>query len=386
MRYLWDFNELRNNRKELLNMLSKTEDSSKIDEIKINIEMYNEMLKLANKKVNNYTQFDCTIRNVSINELIKNFTIYYNKEIIPIMNLILPSLDIMNKYDSGTIELFSTNDTNKDIVTITLDFFEKMTTPIVYKQALDLFENNKHFLNINYYKDFNPYPGITFIDGVLNKKYIGMSRANEVLDLPQLTHELFHYLFSDCDVKTLSEHNTTFLTEVEGMFANILFNEYFDKYFGGEEDIDGTILKKYYLECFRSQVADLVIRNGIINAMDENGKVRLSKLNKYTNLYELPTFNSLNDTIPYINTPQETDITYSLSFLTALDIYYIYKYDREFAFYLIKNIRYIKNEDDIISLLTRNNITFFNDEYKNLKDYIGLNKRKIKKIRSDING
>ena len=385
MRYTWDYNELRSNKNELMKMLLTTKDSSEAEEIKITIKMYDEMLKLSNRKINAYSQFDDTITSHNVNDLILDFSDSYTKDMLPIINLLLPAMQVLKDKKDKIIEIFDIGDNNDELVTVTLDFFSKMTTPDIYKKVKELFEN-KHFLNISYYKEMNPFPGVTFIDGILKKKYVAISRANEVLDLTHLAHELFHNIFSDYEVKTLFEHKTFYLTEVEGMLANILFGEYFKKYIGSNDDeIDNDLVKNYYLEGFNSEITDLVIRNGIIHSIDSKSKLRLSKLNKYISLYNIPDITEINNLIPHLNTPQDTNITYALSYLVALDLLYIYMRDREQAFYLLKNFRYIKDEDDIISLLRRNDITFFEDDYKNLKDYIGLNKRKIKKIGGDKN-
>ena len=385
MRYNWNYKELRDNKNELINLLDTTSDIKDKEEIEATIEMYNEMLKLANKNINAYSQFDDTMESLDINDLILDFSYSYSKDMLPILNLLLPAMKVLKDKKNNVARTFKIGDNNDEIVTVTLDFFSKMTTPDIYKKVEERFEN-KHFLNITYYKEMNPFPGVTFIDGVLKKKYIAMSRNNEVLDLVHLAHELFHDTFSDYEVKTIFEHKTFYLTEVEGMLANILFGEYFKKYIGNnDEEIDNDLIKNYFLEGFNNEITDLVIRNSIIEAIDNKGKLRLTKLNKYITSYNISDINDLNDLIHYLNTPQATHITYALSYLVAIDLLYIYIRDREEAFYLLKNFRYIKNEDDIISLLKRNNITFFEDDYKNLKDYIGLNKRKIKKIGGDKN-
>ena len=169
------------------------------------------------------------------------------------------------------------------------------------------------------------------------------------------------------------------------MFADILFSEFYNKYFDHTKTQDSELLKKFSLSVFKEELTGLVVRNGILECIGENNKIRLHKLNKYNSFFKIPTVDKLNDLIPYLDTPQEDLMTYSLSYLVALDLYQIYKRDREFAFYLIKCIRYLKEEDDIWSLLIRNDITFFQDDYKNLKDYIGLNKRKLKKIEGKKN-
>lgn len=63
-------------------------------------------------------------------------------------------------------------------------------------------------------------------------------------------------------------------------------------------------------------------------------------------------------------------IGYNLSDLIAIDLFYIYKKDPEFALYLLSNIRSYRTDDNILSILRRNNLTFMDDNLSNFKKYI----------------
>ena len=63
-------------------------------------------------------------------------------------------------------------------------------------------------------------------------------------------------------------------------------------------------------------------------------------------------------------------IGYNLSNLIAIDLFYIYKKDPEFALYLLSNIRSYRTDDNILSILRRNNLTFMDDNLSNFKKYI----------------
>ena len=60
---------------------------------------------------------------------------------------------------------------------------------------------------------------------------------------------------------------------------------------------------------------------------------------------------------------------YAFSYLTSLDLEMIYNQDREYAFYLLKNIRKNKTEN-IFGNLRENQITFMDDGYNNWKKKI----------------
>ena len=96
----------------------------------------------------------------------------------------------------------------------------------------------------------------------------------------------------------------------------------------------------------------------------------MNKLNKQLNYFQIDTINEEADIIDYLTTPLDVNIKYALSYLVAIDLYYIYLKDPEFAFYLLKNIRFIKQENDLFSLFRRNHITFMDDNYLNFKKYV----------------
>ena len=377
MKYTWDYNELRNRRDALINLYNNSNISDK-KEIGIVISTYDILLHSIseNRNVNrnrkgldNSILYDSTIRDENLDELIMDFSYFYEKKYIPILNFILPTWDIIKDFDFKC-KGFRIASTNEELIKVTLDFFKVMTTPHIYNQVKEVFKNDKNFLNIIYSKAYNPNPGITIVDSILKKEYISIARANTIFDYTVLPHQLFHYIYADYDLKTLVNHNAFLLSEVEGMFADILFSEFYNKYFDHTKTQDSELLKKFSLSVFKEELTGLVVRNGILECIGENNKIRLHKLNKYNSFFKIPTVDKLNDLIPYLDTPQEELMTYSLSYLVALDLYQIYKRDREYAFYLIKCIRFLKEEDNIKSLLIRNEITFFQDNYKNLKEYI----------------
>ena len=115
---------------------------------------------------------------------------------------------------------------------------------------------------------------------------------------------------------------------------------------------------------------DLAIRNQLLDSIKNNKTIRLNKMNKFMCYYNINKFEKTEEINEYLETPQEIIMKYALSYLTALDLYYIYLNDRDFAFYLLKNIKFVKEEDDIINLLRRNHITFMDDGYENYKKYV----------------
>lgn len=96
----------------------------------------------------------------------------------------------------------------------------------------------------------------------------------------------------------------------------------------------------------------------------------MHKFNKSLEYWGLVPFVDKEEILDYLVDPLDINIKYILGYLIGIDLYYIYEKDPEFAFYLLKNTRYMKCEDDVIGLLRRNHITFMDDEFENLKKYI----------------
>ena len=378
-KYRWDFRELRECRNKLVNMYNEANIEEKAD-IKPIIEIYNSMLMFARKNKENSEIFDDKFQGLSTMDLIFEVSSSYIKKNFEVLDTLLQAYTTVNEnfIDNNEVNT-KVICTNKQLVNIAKDFFEKMTPNDVNKQFLDELDTNKNLLNFNYAKDYGDYGGVTIFDAILNKKYINVSRTNHLFDLITLPHEMFHYLFNDTNVSMFGTFNTYYLTEVEGSFANILFGEYFKE----NSTYNRLFFIKRFINNFQGEMDDLAIRNQLLDSIKNNKTVRLNKLNKFMCYYNINKFEKTEDINEYLETPQEIVMKYALSYLTAIDLYYIYLKDRDFAFYLLKNIRFVKEENDIINLLRRNHITFMDDGYENYKKYtkkLVLEEHKYEKI------
>ena len=364
-KYKWDFKEIRDSRNKLIEMYNKASIEDK-PEIKQMIELYGNMLMYAREKEENSKVFDDIFQGLSTMDLITEVSWSYIEKNLEILDTILKAYTTVNEnFIAVADEDPKVICTNDEIINITKDFFKKMTPSYIYEEFLEELNNNKNFLNISYSKKNGEYGGVTIFDAILNKKYVSVSRNNCLFDIVTLPHEMFHYLFNDTNVGILGCHNTYYLTEVEGSFANILFGEYFKE----NSTYNNLYFIRRFLNSFQGEMDDLAVRNQLLDSIKNNNKIRLNKLNKFMHYYNINKFEKTEDINKYLETPQEIVMKYTLSYLTALDLYYIYLKDREFAFYLLKNIRFVKEDDDIIGVLRRNHITFMDDDYENYKKY-----------------
>lgn len=365
MKYRWDLEKLRY-RKRLLEEISRHTDNV---DIKCNaieqMNIYNDMMKTSKKKSNSMDDLDNTYSALSISELVEEVMASYTPHNLPYINVLLQSFFKINGIDikkDDDIDLVASND---ELVEISKDFFNKKTPKNIAKE-FDNILAQKDIINISYSRTNANYAGYTLYDYFLNKKYIFVGRSNKLYDLCILPHEAFHYIFRDRNVGLVGMYDTYYLSEVEGMFANILFGEYFKE----NTSPSNEYFDNYNISLFKNNISDLVTRNTILDSLRANKKIRLSKLNKYLNYFEVLPFENEDELIPYLTMPEEDVIKYALSFLVALDLYEMYKKDPDEAFYALSCITYIKQTNDVFTLLKNNNITFMKDDYKNLKKYI----------------
>ena len=365
-KYKWDLQELRVNKAMLEHAYNEVKDLENSSDILENIDGYQNMIMMA-KKNSCLNSFDDSYNDISFNTLIDLLLYSYSKKNLPYLDILLQSFLVVNKMDfNDDLNNYWIDADNNEIINFTYDFFKEMTTPKMTSEFLEVI-NKKNIININYSKDkASDYAGVTIFDRFLNKKYISVNRSNHLTDLSILPHEMFHYIFNDVSNTINGSYNSYYLTEVEGALANILFGEYFIK----KASDDKYFFKDYYKLNYVNQVSDLVIRNGLLDALDKRKKVRFNKLNKYVEYYDIDKFKDENDLIPYLIYPEESIIKYALSYLVAVDLLEIYKKDREKAFYHLKNICFNKRTDSILTLLRFNEITFMDDGYYNLKKYI----------------
>lgn len=361
-KYQWDYQNIRENRNTLQQMYHKELDIVKKQNIKEIIEMYDSMQTLIYKSADVFNDDDYVFND--IDDFLNDRCLSYKNNDKDIINILLQSflpLREVYKQENNPIDT-PIIATNEDLVTITQDFINKMI-PVNMRQVFIDSLNTKG--NIQFSKNnITDYGGVTLFDPFLKEKYIYIVRENTLIDTIKLPHELFHYVFCDYDIFTPIYYNTYYLTEIEGGFANILFGDYYYQ----RATINNNFFNQSFLKLYYDQISTIVTNNALLDSLNKD-KVRLNKLNKYLSYFDLPTFQNIDEIVDYLSTPLEILIKYTLGYLVAIDLYTIYQNDPEEAFYLLKNLKYAKKENNIISLFRNNHITFMDDGYENLKKY-----------------
>lgn len=371
-KYGWNLDELKSNLSLLQKILKIETDTDKISVLNDCIETYCEMISLIDEDSNltvkdNENPLDDTLKYDSFEDLKQEQIESYQYCNHTIINTILSSFATLNDvYHSDFIlngNLY--NHSDEELVLVTRNFINKMVPDCFKKQFFDALQsyNNIHFDSS---KNINTYSGMTYFEPIFKRKDIFVSKSGLLIDLAILPHEIFHYFFNDTNVCVVNNYNTYYTTEFEGCFANLLFGDYI---YNNATELN-NYFNSYFLDQFYDDMLKLFMRNCFIQSIRENGSFRLNKFNKCLEGYNILPFDDKNEIGEFLNSPLEMDIKYTLGYLVAFDLYYIYKKDPEFAFYLLKNIRFMKHENDILGLLRNNHITFMDDGYENLKKYV----------------
>ena len=367
-RYGWNLYELRSRLLFLKNIYDAEKDEGKREVIFSSIQEYQKMINMAIKRTSdNHSILNDNLEYQDFNSLIQEQIISYQTNDSSIINTVLQSYlpfkeSYTSQFDLDNIYIVSTND---QLMTISDEFISKMIPASVRKSIFDI-DGFKKNIQFSYSKYNDCYSGMTIFEPIFDEKYIYISRTNMLIDLVTLPHELFHYVFNDSDVGEMNDYNMYYTCEIEGGFANILFSDYFynnayqyNNYFSG-----------YFLEVFHSGISEMVVRNAFVSSVRKNGNFRMNKFNKELSWWGIIPFTDKDEIVDYLVDPLDKNLKYTLGYLVGIDLYYIYQRDPEFAFYLLKNIRYMRHENDVLGLLRKNHITFMDDGYENLKKYV----------------
>lgn len=360
-KYEWDIYELRNNIKILEDMLVKANTKKEKEEIKKSITWFNYLIVLAYSKEKTSTYND---EKVSFEDIINDFMDNYGNTQKKLASLILDTYPIVKDFEPQYNIDYTIHMNNDELLNFTTDFFHTMTDLNTIKQYDYFFNNNLDSLHINSSKNqTSDAYGQYFFNSVLRKKYTYIQRNNTLLDGFILPHELFHYLFNNFDV---SNNNLYYTTELEGSFANLLVAEYLSNY-----PDEKKFLNTYFLDDYLVNITSLLFGYSVIDNIKDND-FNIDSFSEKMKEYGFNQKFSYSEIVNYLVEDADINITYSLSFLGALDLLKIYKKDKEKAFYILRKIRNQKRNCDIIKLFRNNGFTFMDDNYGNLKRYVKM--------------
>ena len=187
---------------------------------------------------------------------------------------------------------------------------------------------------------------------------------NNINDLLTLDHELAHAYFNKYSTSKTLHTPYYYLTEVEGMFFEYLKEEYLLSQHLYQSDI--SYIRQEQMDIVSNMIRNLYISDLVIKYYDKTGKIDEEKIMelilKKGLLKEYDIDILCNSLLMY----PRYSIKDCISYFTFLDLKNIAEKDVEKALYLLEEIRKDHNHN-IFSTLRKNEITFMDDNFENLK-------------------
>ena len=259
---------------------------------------------------------------------------YINNEAFSIMyNQIINDVSKIKEIDFNQSKIII-NFNNDELIEIVEEFIKQIPDKNLLKYFKEYFNPNNNFINI-IYKKYNIIDanGICISNFNNKKAYTCILRENSTIDILVVLHEFFHAYLRKEEIYNFQSQPNSIYAETEGYFANILAN-YLSKKIIGKYMFDKVIYGDF--------------NNILVNS-------------KYFKIINNESTSS-NDNLSFI----KEILDESFSYLSAIDLFYLYKIDPEKALFFIKKIPSLTGQN-IRSELLENNITFLEDNCKNFK-------------------
>ena len=244
------------------------------------------------------------------------------------------------KYDSykfrepGKLKL-----SKNDIFELIHDLF-KSTTKEIYNKYLELEKEKDSIVELDASIDTND--GSSYYFPIVNKRFISVGTKGDSEELlSTLAHEFGHSIGSMYNGDRYV--NGDFFLEIESQFFELIANDYFANKINKNyyEGLSKEILYDYY-----SNAKGFIANRDILDEV-------FNKLNTVDNPYEYYTFLVDNNTdYKTIDIPEKTK--YLFGYIVALELFEIYKDDKELAIELLKNIICKDDNRTELSRITNN--------------------------------
>lgn len=202
--------------------------------------------------------------------------------------------------------------TQEEILQFTYDFFEKQPT-IIFEKFLKVFETKDYALRFS-----NPFflhaKGVTHKLPGIPLSYISLSDSKSIESLLISIHEYGHAI-SNCFHRT-SSGNRDLLGEVEAIFWELVGTDFISDSLDLEWQAE--MYRRIKFNRYKQKAYGVVYRENIHQIENVPVLSYPSQLSK--------DFTVTTDTIKYLT-----------SYIVAIDLYYLYLNDPDYAIYLLKN-------------------------------------------------
>ena len=199
---------------------------------------------------------------------------------------------------------------------------------------------------------FNPRPGwdgTSFLLHNLNDAYVTIPNHRTISKLSIAVHEIQHVL----DFFNNKNFSYQFIIrEVSSIFMELISLDYIGEKYDLEED---SYIRRFYLHSIiKTDGFCFLAKDELLNAIKEHSQLSSGDLVKFLRdefeytKRELYNF-SLNDI--------KSLSLYQISYLIAIELYYIYQQDKKVALNILKDIILKANDQNFMHILNNNGIT-----------------------------
>lgn len=252
------------------------------------------------------------------------------------------------------------------IIELTKELFREIPNKYI-NDRFDFYTNpSNSLLHMRYHRKLSTnYLGLSFVDFENHLSYGLISRQNSIQDIITLGHEIFHMIIRENEEPFFYESNKTTYMEVDGFFANFLFSQKLKEKGYDSQELNDFDTRDLQLT-LRQSILIFTITSGF-NLMKQQGKIDFSKLSSILEKQNIPSPITKNDFTSLLKYNFNEFTNYFISYLTALDLFSLYKVDPELAInnlLLVPTLEGNKPKKDLESI----GITFFEDGYHNLEE------------------
>lgn len=340
-------------------------------ELEQKVSLYEEVLATYRQMILNYdsslVSFQERDDDYSSQSIIKNFKENILPNVDPIqMSSLSNALNITKKYDTK----LSPNNfsecylNNKELVEVSIHLFEKIPHKYFVQKAKFFADPKNQLLHIEHQsKTVTPCPGLTFVDTDKHISYGLISRRNTSLDIITLFHELFHMNIRKNTPPLFENENQSLYDETEGYLANLIIYDLMKNENLYEEDALSFI--KFNLNRNVTTFTDAFIIESIFSKFEKENQVDFKSLNKYLKAHDINTPINNKNLLGFLQEDFKNDVDDAFSYLTALDLYDLYKKAPEKAInnlFLLPTLQGNNIQKDLENI----GVTFYQDGYQNL--------------------
>lgn len=333
MEYNWNSNDLRNDLKTLEKMLKEEKNPKIREKIMLYIrETKDTIISLDTESFEN-TKEGINVENlISLYKTVPTFELYYPfiKEFKNKLYNFFKHYKIKNTKEKPT----TTNLTKEDIVELVHELF-KSTNKEIYEIYLKIIkEENRIRFRTTENKISNHLQcnaAMYFIPG-LNKTYVSIDNYNEdkkARSLISLTHEEGHSIASQINPERYI-NNQAFFNEIESIFFELIGYDFFEKELN-DEHFKTRALE--FLENDYFEAETILDKVKLANILFERGNPVSTELK----LEDKKMQDTLNEVL-YSGPSLKQEIKYLFSHIIAIELYEIYKEDKDLALELLKRI------------------------------------------------